>query len=136
MDDVRFLDLLENLCRRPGMFTGEPTVASVQVFLAGYFTGVSAADPEGPGLPLYRQWRQWIEVRYDVFHPAWPWTRILLHHHGADRDVFEVLPSLFRQFLADRETCGAEELEDRHKHRFDDHHRPSAPEHTHTVAPH
>ncbi|MEU0633403.1 hypothetical protein [Streptomyces sp. NPDC005989] len=131
MDNSRFLDLLGSLCRRPAMFTGERTITSVAVFLTGYFTGVSHTEPEGPGLEM--EWRKWIEMRYDVFNPAWSWTRILLHHHVNDQGVFEVLPSLFRQFLAERDARGVEELETRHRNQFGD--RSPAPEHTHTADP-
>ncbi|MFF2011692.1 hypothetical protein ACFVWY_21790 [Streptomyces sp. NPDC058195] len=133
MDNARFLDLLENLCRRPAMFTGERTVESVSVFLTGYFIGVSHAAPEEPGLPMDSGWSRWIETRYDVFHPAWPWRRILLHHHADDQGVFEVLPSLYGQFLAERDACGTDGIEARHQDRFKG--RSPVPAHTHTVDP-
>ncbi|MFF9566192.1 hypothetical protein [Streptomyces sp. NPDC014685] len=137
MDDARFLDLLDNLCRRPAMFTGERTVASVATFLTGYYIGVSHAEPE-PGSGLlghfsHEHWGRWVETRYGVFDPAWSWSRILLHHHGDDQRVFEVLPSLFRQFLADRDAHGAEGLAARHREQFAD--RCPAPGHTHTATP-
>ncbi|MFF8715941.1 hypothetical protein ACF07T_31585 [Streptomyces sp. NPDC015184] len=135
MDDARFLDLLDHLCRRPAMFTGERTVASVATFLTGYCIGVSHSEP-GPGLlgrSSHEHWGRWVEMRYDVFDPAWSWSRILLHHHGDDQRVFEVLPSLFREFLADRDAHGAEGLAARHHARFSG--RCPAPEHTHTATP-
>ena len=128
MDDSGFLDFLGSLCRRPAMFTGEATVDSVRVFLTGYFIGVSHTDPEGSGLAMNGQWREWIEMRYDVCNPAWSWTRILLHHYVDDQAVFEVLPSLFGQFLAERGADGAEELQTRHRNQFRD--RWPSPEHT------
>lgn len=91
-------------------------------------------DPEGHRPALAGEgWREWIEVRYDVFDLAWSWTRISLHHHVDDQGVFEVLPSLFRQFLAELAARGVEELKKRHRKQFSD--RWPTPEHTHTVDP-
>ncbi|MFE7616550.1 hypothetical protein [Streptomyces sp. NPDC057496] len=135
MDDARFLDLLDNLCRRPAMFTGERTVSSVATFLTGYYIGVSHSEPGSgpPGRSPHEYWGRWVEMRYDVFDPAWSWGRILLHHHGDDQGVFEVLPALFREFLADRDAHGAEGLAARHREQFAG--RCRAPAHTHTAAP-
>ncbi|MFF9077720.1 hypothetical protein ACF1BP_33305 [Streptomyces sp. NPDC014735] len=134
MDDSRFLDLLESLCRRPAMYTGERTVASVAVFMSGYFTGASHSEPAYPDHPPYGEWNRWVEMRYDVFDPAWSWTRILLHHHVDDQGVLKVLPSLFHQFLKERDAHGVEELAARHSNQFAD--RRPAPERTHTKDPH
>ncbi|MFB6814691.1 hypothetical protein ACFCV8_09100 [Streptomyces sp. NPDC056347] len=133
MDNARFLDLLDRLCRRPAMFTNAHTVESVSVFLTGYFIGVADGAPEGLEAAGYGGWMRWVEVRYGVFHPAWSWARILLHHHDDDRAVLDVLPSLFREFLADRDAYGDAGIEARHQERFRG--RASAPGRTHTVDP-
>ncbi|MGW1430903.1 hypothetical protein ACWD6K_20085 [Streptomyces sp. NPDC002431] len=130
MDEARFLDLLEGVCRRPAMFTGAHTVDSVAVLLTGYVLGVAHGDPASPGIAGYLRW---VEARYDVFYPAWSWTRILLHHHGDDRTVLDVLPSLFRAFLAEREAYGVQGIEARHRDHFGG--RTRAPERTHTTDP-
>ena len=66
----------------------------------------------------YGRWGRWVESRFLISHPAWHWTRILLHVHGSDRAAIEALPALYREFLSQREALGAEGIEAERLRRF------------------
>ena len=68
-------------------------------------------------LPL-SGWMRWVESRFLISHPAWHWTRILLHAYGSDRAAIEALPQLHQEFLARRTIIGVEGIEDEHRRRF------------------
>ncbi len=53
-------------------------------------------------------WGQWVQLRFLISHPAWHWTRILLHVYGSDLASIEALPILHREFLAVRVSLGIE----------------------------
>jgi hypothetical protein len=54
---------------------------------------------------------RWVELRFEIHHPAWHWTRILIHAYGTDALAIAALPTLFRAYLADLATFGVDGIE-------------------------
>jgi hypothetical protein len=86
--------LLDRIARRPGIYVGRCSLWAVSCYLDGY---CHALTDEGKDDPQYG-WSTWISLRYQIFHPAWHWTRILLHEFGSDQAALVQLPVLFKEF--------------------------------------
>jgi hypothetical protein len=100
-----FESLLESIAKRPEMWVGECSVRAVRNYLEGYCHASAAlCDTETP----LDGWGFWLESRFLISHPAWGWTRILLHAYGSDRAAIEAIPQLHREFLAQRAALGVE----------------------------
>jgi hypothetical protein len=129
-----FESLLQRMAERPGMFVGADSLRALSHYLDGYAHGLrDAGQPETP----LDGWMRWVELRFLISHPAWHWTRILLHVYGSDRVAMATLPRLYREFRSQREELGVSGIETEHRRRFvaeygQDWHEPPV---TDTVAP-
>jgi hypothetical protein len=109
-----FRGLLASVARRPAMYVGSCSRPAVANLLAGYCLAV-----EHLGLaPPLDGWMRWVELRFGVFHPAWNWTRILLHGYGSDAAAIAALPELFEEFEAEHARLGVEGILTRHGQEF------------------
>ena len=114
------------------MFVGKQSLFAVSVYLDGY---TNALIDGGHADPLYG-WHMWIYHRFQIWHPAWHWTRVMLHIYGTDRDALAALPYLYSEFAAlraslDPDALGWElrnQLNDKYGHDWYE------PEVTHTAA--
>jgi hypothetical protein len=106
------LDRLRQMCTKPGMYFGGPYTWALSHWLHGYREGL-----EEGRLPcdIFGGWRDWVQMRYEVYHTAWHWVRILQHAHGSDAAALAAVPELYEQFLRDRERWGVEGIERRMK---------------------
>jgi hypothetical protein len=107
--------LLRSIARRPSMYVGKCYVRAVSTYLDGYDHALG--DLGRDELPL-SGWGRWVESRFFISHPAWPWTRILRHVYSSDRAAIEALPQLHQEFLARRAIIGVEGIEDEHGRSF------------------
>jgi hypothetical protein len=114
-----FRELLVAICRRPAMYVGRNSLVDVSIYLSGYFDGLSAA---GSSVSPMDGFMRWTEMRFGIFHSAWHWTRILLHEFGSDQACFEVLPTLYDEFVLDRERLGLDGIERETKRRLQERH--------------
>jgi hypothetical protein len=110
-----FESLLQSIARRPAMYVGKCSLRAVSAYLDGY--DHASGDLGQAELPL-SGWGHWVESRFLISHPAWHWTRILLHAYGTDRAAIEALPQLYQEFLACRAAIGVEGIVDEHGSRF------------------
>jgi hypothetical protein len=110
-----FESLLRSIASRPAMYVGRCSLRAVSAYLDGY--DHASGDLGQPELPL-SGWGHWVESRFLISHPAWHWTRILLHAYGTDRAAIEALPQLYQEFLARRAAIGVEGIVDEHGRRF------------------
>lgn len=108
MEMTKFEALLDSLSKRPAMYVGQCCVRSVSHYLDGYCHALN--DVGQTETPL-DGWMQWVEFRFHISHPAWHWTRILLHVYGSDRAAIEALPRLHNDFLAQRSVMGVQGIE-------------------------
>jgi hypothetical protein len=110
-----FEALLQSIAKRPAMYVGKCSIRAVSHYLEGYCHALGDAGYAETPLD---GWGRWIESRFLIAHPAWHWTRILLHIYGSDLAAIEALPQLHHEFLARRATLGIEGIEHDHKRRF------------------
>lgn len=82
---------------------GSNSLKSVGHYLAGYSDALENQD-------CLAGWRQWIELRFGICHPAWHWTRILLHSYGSDAAALAALPYLFTEFDSERQQGGFQQI--------------------------
>ena len=106
--------LLESISKRPGMYISSASIESVSDYLAGYCQGQIAAGEANP----FSGWFRWVEMRFCISHPAWHWTRILLHNYGSDQASIEALSKLYLEFKNDQERLEKRGMEDERKRRL------------------
>src|SRR5262245_59906823 len=103
-----FAALLDEVCRRPGLYVGRCSLRSVAFYLNGYDHALleigNAQTPWGG-------FQRWVELRFLISHAAWHWSRILLHVYGSDEAAIAALPGLYREYLSQREAVGADGIE-------------------------
>jgi len=110
-----FTAWLQSIAKRPAIYVGKCSIRAVSDYLHGYCHALG--DVGHAETPL-DGWGRWIELRFLISHPAWHWTRILLHICGSDLAAIEALPQLHEEFLAQRATLGVEGIEHEHRRRF------------------
>src|SRR5581483_11732149 len=90
----RFDELLVDVVRKPGMYIGGPSLRALSLFLSGYALALTdAGQPD----PLYG-WLIWVYHRFQIWHPAWSWTRVLIHVYGTDAAALSALVPLYTEF--------------------------------------
>jgi hypothetical protein len=94
------------------MYVGRCSVRAVSHYLDGYCHALG--DVGKTESPL-DGWGRWVESRFLISHPAWHWTRILLHTYGSDQAALEALPQLYEEFLACRAALGVEGIQGEHE---------------------
>jgi len=107
--------LLHAIAKRPAMYVLPCNLRSVGNYVDGYdraLREVGHADTPLEG------WMRWAECRFLISHPAWHWTRILLHVYGSDRAAIEALPHLYEEFVARRSAIGVEGIAAEHGRRL------------------
>ena len=102
-----FLTLVHRICEKPVMYVGRCSLRDVSTYLAGYDHAME--DQGSSPLPL-DGWLRWVDLRFGISHPAWHWTRILLHNYGSDRCALDALPALFEDFFRERQTNGIDAI--------------------------
>ena len=102
-----FETLLASISERPGMYVGQGSLRAVSVYLDGY---CHALTDNGHPDPL-SGWRIWVYHKFLIWHPAWHWTRVLLHVYGSDRGALIELPSLYAEFATARDLLDADATE-------------------------
>src|SRR5262245_53463785 len=93
--------MLATVAAKPALFVGKTSLRAVGNYLNGY--GHALIDLGHPD-PQFG-WFHWVEMKFLISHPAWHWTRILVHVYGSDRAALDALPELhaeFTKFVAER----------------------------------
>jgi hypothetical protein len=98
----QFLNMLDRICERPGMYVGERSLRLFSAYMGGY---EHALEDNGLGRIL-DGFAAWVFLKYDIYSPAWHWTRVLHHSLGTEQAAIARLPTLVREFLAEREMRG------------------------------
>jgi hypothetical protein len=110
-----FDSLLRSIAERPALYVGKCSIRAISAYLEGYDHALK--DVGRDELPL-SGWVRWVESRSLISHPAWHWTRILLHIYCDDRAAIQALTELHREFLARRAEVGVEGIEDELRRRL------------------
>jgi hypothetical protein len=126
-----FNSTLEEIAAKPHLYVGQTSLRLISHYLAGYD---HALMDLGRPRPLFG-WMRWIEMKFMISHPAWHWTRILIHIYGNDRAALDVLPELFSEFSAYVAQHGAASIDVEHTRRFLETYgnRTHEPDHTQTT---
>jgi hypothetical protein len=98
-----FPSLLHSLAKRPATYVGTCSIRAESDYLYGYCHALR--DVGRVETPL-DGWERWIESRFLILHPAWHWSRVLLHVYGSDQAAFEALTQLHEEFVAQRAALG------------------------------
>lgn len=107
VEATAFLDLIESIAKRPGMWGGSPSIADIGHFLNGFLHAVNLMGLPNP----CEAWVRWVELRFGIFNTGWHWTRILRNAFGSDEAAVGALPELYRSYLRDRDELGAAGIE-------------------------
>ena len=110
----QFATFIERVCLRPALYVGTSSLRDVDIYLAGYGHALEDSGHQHP----FAGWMRWIESRFLISHPAWHYTRILLHAYGTDRAALDAIPELHKEFVAVRASIGREGVEAQHRRRF------------------
>lgn len=109
-----FSAMLATVAAKPGLFVGKTSLRAVGDYLGGYghaLIDLGHPDPQDG-------WFRWVEMRFLISHPAWDWTRILVHVYGSDRAALDALPALHAEYRAFVDERGADCIDAEHYRRF------------------
>jgi hypothetical protein len=95
----RFLDLLKQVCLRPGLYTGSRSYAALAHWIGGLDMGWRIGEGESP-LRL-GDFSNWLSLRSMIYGPAWNWSKLILHEAGSEERAMELLPILYESFFQD-----------------------------------
>lgn len=110
-----FLELVDTICKRPGMYVGTESLRDVSIYLYGMENGLTRS---ASGERWMRTWPCWLEGRYMVRHQAQPWPQVLCDLLGSDEAALASLPGLYREFFTDLDALGEAGIEERTLRRF------------------
>ena len=97
-------ELINEVCRRPEMYSGDQEFHSAALFIYGFAAG--RGPKEFGELKRFTQWiayRCWPKLRLPQNY-GWDWYVEQLH--PSDEDAFLSLPQLYKQFLAQDDEQG------------------------------
>ena len=110
-----FLEIVDLICHRPGMYVGSDHLKDVVIYLNGLAHGLALCNS---GEVLTKSWPRWLEGRYLRGHQAHEWSEVLCDLLGSQNAVFAVLPSLYREYFEDLSVLGDSGIEVLSSHRL------------------
>jgi hypothetical protein len=103
-----FLEIVDLISARPGMFVGTEKLRDVANYLHGLEHGLNGGLEIAP---ITHVFRRWIEGRFLYCRAAWHWDKLLLHTFRSDAAALAALPNLFREFFSELDTLGEAGIE-------------------------
>lgn len=100
------LELIHDIAKRPGIYVGQCDLNLIRAFLDGYDWALRQQ-----GNTDHADWHGWIEVRFQVSHPAWGWPRIMLHVYGDDLAAITAMPILYEEYLHELAEIGSDGID-------------------------
>ena len=104
----RFIDILQEACKRPGLYTGSSSYAAFAHWLNGFDMGCWFSGGRSP-LRL-GDFSNWLSLRYLIFGSAWSWQSLILHIADSEEDALPLLAQLYREFSDEADSLDSEEL--------------------------
>jgi hypothetical protein len=111
-----FMAVVDQICKRPGMFTGTESLRGVANYLDGLDHGLALAT--GEKLLRHMDWYRWLEGEYVQGLQGQQWPDFLSERFGSDKAALESLPRLYRAFFADLDSIGEAGIHDRASRRI------------------
>ena len=105
-----FLDAVDLISIRPGMFVGTEDLRDVANYLHGLQHGLSGSPERGFATHFFKRW---IEGRFLYCRAAWNWDKLLLHSLGSDAAALAALPDLFREYFSELDSLGEAGIEEK-----------------------
>jgi len=106
--------ILATVAAKPAIYVGKTSLRAVSDYLAGYADALADIGQRHP----QEGWLRWVEMKFLISHPAWHWTRILVHVYGSDRAALDALPGLYAEFLAFVAEHGTDFIDGEHDRRL------------------
>lgn len=104
----RFLNILNQACLRPGLYTGSQSYAALVHWIGGLDMGWRIGEGESP-LRL-GDFSNWLSLRLMIYGPAWYWAKLILHEAGSEQRALELLPTLYDRFVHEAGARTSEEI--------------------------
>lgn len=98
-----FLEVVDSISARPGMFVGTERLRDVAIYLHGLEHGLCKTHGVAP---ITNVFRRWMEGRFLYCRAAWHWDRLLLRALKSDAAALAALPGLFRDFFSELDALG------------------------------
>jgi len=96
------LELIEQVSDRPGMYVGISRFDLAAAYIDGYFHALMNFQPESGDAYELRKFAYWLALKFK--QPRnWHWSGILKAVYSDDEILFEELPSLFKEFLNNKD---------------------------------
>ena len=107
-DRQLFLEVVDLISRRPGMYVATERLRDVANYLHGLEHGIGGGQAVAF---LSRVLKRWMEGRFLFCRAAWGWDQLLLHALGSDAAALAALPNLIREYFADLDSLGEAGIE-------------------------
>lgn len=114
IDEQKFVERLEEISKRPVKYRGRQLIRKEYDYNKMRMDTLREDDP-------LSGWLMWIELKFKESDFIYSWTNMLVDDFsgfGRYRKVFNSLPKLYRQFVADRKKLGLSGLRDQWKTQF------------------
>lgn len=89
---MEFMELIENIEKRPALYLTKPSIYCLSVFLGGYQCAKSVDFD-------FRSFSYWIESKYQICNVGWHWSRILHHASGSEEKALTLFFSDIREYF-------------------------------------
>jgi len=95
---VNLYDLIQNIHKRPAMYSGRPSIANLRTFLAGYcFARRELGIPQTPQEQAFSKFQPWIEQKFSLADHQ-TWEQIILGFFQDEHSGLEQFFQLFAEF--------------------------------------
>jgi hypothetical protein len=96
MDEL-FEKMVEDICNRPGMYLGCPSVVRIRAFLDGYCHAADLLMAQSSSRSIMAQFRDWVYQSFAI-KESLGWEAVLFNHAGNDHDGFYLFVAEWRRF--------------------------------------
>jgi len=97
MNELQFLDLIEAVCRRPGLYTPTGTFYESVSFLEGLASGHLDLD-DYAGHSKFTPFRTWLSEKLGRNRARFSWNEFR-NLYDSDTHAFAELPKLYREYI-------------------------------------
>ena len=105
-----FLETVDLISSRPGMFVGTEYLRDVANYLHGLEHGLNGVRGDAFSTQVLKRW---MEGRFLYCHAVWSWDKLLLRALGSDAAALAALPNLFREFFSELDSLGETGIQDK-----------------------
>jgi hypothetical protein len=95
-----FLEILEKVKAKPGMYIGQASLTNLFMFLAGYKTALREVGilPNEQEMEFHREFQPWIQKKFQL-QTVNSWANIILLYSVDEKEAFSYFFRLLEEFL-------------------------------------